>query len=30
MDARQRDLLAIYGQDPGRARNRYRDAQRIL
>lgn len=30
MDARQRDLLAIYGQHPGRAANRMKDAQRIL
>ena len=30
MDARQRDLLAIYGQDPGRARRRMKDAQRVL
>ena len=30
MNARQRDLLAIYGQDPGRAKNRMRDAQRVM
>lgn len=30
MNARQRDLLAIYGQDPGRAKNRIRDAQRMM
>lgn len=30
MDARQRDLLAVRGEDPGRARRRMRDAQRVL
>lgn len=30
MSAREKDLLAIYGQDPGRNKNRLADAGRIL